>query len=465
MATLAARPDSTDEGRPRDDAGARTASPLPPGWPAPPGASAFRGPAGDFVRAVDPHTEADPVALLVQYLLYFGAIVGRGPFVRAEDTRHGFNEFAVLVGDTAKGRKGTSGKRVHGLFEPFDVTWALKRTVRGLSSGEGLIWHVRDAEDPRTMAPQPSTGKKRAAPPPDPGVDDKRLLVLDGEFASTLRVLERDGNTLSPVLRTSWDGDPLSILTKNWPAISTDAHVSLIGHVTREEVVRYLDRTEMANGFANRILWTAVRRSKILPEGGSLTEEALRPLREELGAKIAWAQGVGELSRGAEMRALWAEVYPRLSEPVPGLVGHILARSEAHVLRLTGLYALLDGSTVMERAHLEAALALWAYCERSARYIFGEALGDPLADELLDQLRQRVEGLSRTEIRDLFSRHGQRSRVDRALQSLRDAGLARKEMRPTAGRPEERWYALVASTASSPTGGGTPDAGPAGSVA
>ena len=37
------------------------------------------------------------------------------------------------------------------------------------------------------------------------------------------------------------------------PARATDAHISIIGHITREEARRELTETESANGFGNRI--------------------------------------------------------------------------------------------------------------------------------------------------------------------------------------------------------------------
>ena len=41
---------------------------LAPGWPEPPGPAAFIGLAGTVVGAVDPHTEANRVAVLVSVL-------------------------------------------------------------------------------------------------------------------------------------------------------------------------------------------------------------------------------------------------------------------------------------------------------------------------------------------------------------------------------------------------------------
>jgi hypothetical protein len=103
-------------------------------------------------------------------------------------------------------------------------------------------------------------------------VSDKRLLIVETEFASVLKVNARDGNTLSPILRQAWDSGNLRILTKNSPARATNAHISIIGHITKEELLRFITDTELANGLANRFLWVLVRRSKILPEGGGTPE-------------------------------------------------------------------------------------------------------------------------------------------------------------------------------------------------
>src|SRR5207247_3820982 len=106
----------------------------------------------------------------------------------------------------------------------------------------------------------------------DQGVTDKRLLTYEPEFASTLKVAGRDGNTLSARIRLAFDLGDIGTLTKNSPIKATNAHISLIGHVTKDELLRYLDSTEMANGFANRILWICVQRSKLLPEGGQIVD-------------------------------------------------------------------------------------------------------------------------------------------------------------------------------------------------
>ena len=52
--------------------------PVPEGWPEPPAPDAYYGLAGDIVGAIAPHTEADPVAVLVQLLVAYGALIGGG---------------------------------------------------------------------------------------------------------------------------------------------------------------------------------------------------------------------------------------------------------------------------------------------------------------------------------------------------------------------------------------------------
>jgi hypothetical protein len=412
-------------------------------WPSPPGEEAYHGLAGVIVKAIEPASEADPVALLVQMLVQFGNIIGRSAYFQVEGDRHHGNEFVVLVGRTSKARKGTSWGRVHRLFRDAEEVWAAERVQSGLSSGEGLIWSVRDPIQKRERVKERGEPVRYEEVEADPGVVDKRLLVYEAEFANVLRQTERQGNTLSTVLRQAWDGADLSTLTKNSPARATGAHVSLVGHVTAEELRRYLTATESANGFGNRHLWVCTDRSKLLPDGGRVDPAVLAELVGEVVESLTFAGTAGEMHLDDEARAVWHEVYGPLSEGRPGLAGALLGRAEAHVRRLALLYALLDRSAVIRAPHLLAALALWDYCERSVLFIFGDTLGDPVADELLRLLRACPNGLTRTDIRDYFQRNASADRIGRALGVLLQHGLARCERQETGGRPTERWFAVT----------------------
>jgi hypothetical protein len=415
---------------------------IPPAeqpWPAPLAEAAFHGIAGRIVRAIEPQSEADPVALLFQLLTGIGNVLGAGSWVRVEDDLHPPRLFVVQVGKTSKARKGTSWGRVRGVLLETVPEWAKDRIASGLSSGEGLIYEVRD---PVTHT---ETDKKTGATHEvvtDHGVTDKRLLVVESELAKALRAMERQGNTLSAVLRDAWDHGNLRTLVKNSPNRVTGAHVSLVGHITEDELRRYLDRTEAANGFANRLLFVCVQRSKLLPRGGGKLDwtDVGRHVRETLGA----AANMGEVLRTAGAWQIWEDRYPTLSADRPGLLGAILGRAEAQVLRLALIYALLDRQKFIDEPHMRAALACWDYAEASARFVFGDSLGDPLADEILRALRERSEGMTRSEIRDLFARNQSSDQIGRALAVLTRGNFAVRNLEATGsrGRPAERWSSV-----------------------
>ncbi len=413
-------------------------------WPKSLDAVAYYGLAGDFVRTIAPHTEADPVALLAEFLVAFGNLIGRGPHFVAEADHHYTNLFAILVGVTAKGRKGSSWGQVRARVRIADTEWA-DRIQSGLSSGEGLIWTVRDPISRREPVKQKGRVTGYAEVEADPGAADKRLLVFEPELASTLRVLGREGNTLSAIIRQAWDSGELRVLTRNSPARATGAHISLIGHITADELRRYLDRTEAGNGFANRFLFLCVKRANVLPEGGALDTVDFAPLLRRLREAVDFARQLGEaeLRRDAAARAWWREVYPELSEGKPGLLGAVTSRAEAQAMRLALVYALLDQSSEIQCPHLEAALSLCRYAEASARFIFGDALGDAVADALLFALRDEPGGMTRTRISAaIFGRNRSSEEIERALTTLSEQGLIRCEAEKTAGRTAQRWYAL-----------------------
>jgi len=416
---------------------------VAPQWPNELKPEAFHGVAGELVETIHPHTEADGAALLVQFLIAFGNVIGRSRYFTAGADQHYPNEFAVLVGATSKGRKGSSWSVIEHVIGMADSGWLNASVQTGLSSGEGLIWAVRDeitAQEPiRTGKERRITGYQTVIK--DEGVTDKRLMVVEAEFAAPLRVSERNGNTLSPVVRQAWDTGRLRVLTKNSPARATGAHISIIGHVTKDELLKYLTDSEAGNGFANRFLWFAVKRSKFLPDGGSLHTVDLAPLLRRLGDAIQFGKTVEEIKRDQEAGELWHEVYPQLSRDRVGLHGAVTSRAEAHTLRLSCLYALLDRSTVVRVPHLAAALELWRYCEDSCRFIFGDALGDLTADTIRAALRRNPNGLTRTEISSLFDRHKPADQVTRALELLRSQKMAEFRSSMTKGRPEERWFA------------------------
>jgi hypothetical protein len=413
--------------------------PLPPkllsiaqSWPEPADEAAFRGLAVEFVSLVEPHSEADPIALLSQFLVGFGNIIGRSAHFQVEGDKHFTNLFVALVGPTSKARKGSALSQVKRLLKMVDPNWAGACELSGLSSGEGLVWAVRDQIFSKD-------GEKVL----DVGVEDKRLFVIEPEIAQQLKLMTTASNILSTILRQAWDSGDLRTATKNAPGQATGAHVSLIGHITQQELLRCLTETETANGFANRFIWLAVRRSKPLPEGGNLDDDAFTKLVKKLKATVKWARTIKRMHRSKKAKELWANVYPKLSEGKAGLLGAVISRAEAQVVRLSVIYALLDKSSTIQTQHLRAALALWDYAERSATFIFGDSLGDPVADEILRALQVNTQGLTRTEISKLFAGHQKSAEISRALVVLAQSGLVSYKPEQTGGRPDQRWFVLT----------------------
>lgn len=393
------------------------------------GEGAFHGIAGEIVRAIEPNTEADPAAMLVQLLAAFGFLAGRCAYFLADGTLHFPNLFVVIVGETAKSRKGTSWSRVRSLVESLR-SWPRERVMTGLSSGEGLIAQLDDS------------------------ASDKRLLVVQTEFGSVLQVMTRSGNTLSDVLRDAWDGTDLRVMTRTNPLSATGVHVSVVGHITSDELMQRVDQTDLWNGFANRFLWCCASRARLLPHGGTPKSSVIRPLARRLEEAAKWARRLRAKQIGWDRAAAkaWERVYGQLAKATPGLLGAIVSRAEAQVVRLALIYALLDKSDEIRRDHLEAALAVWNYCESSTRFIFGELLGDPVANKTLAALRTARSGMTRTEINRLFLHHRSKPQLDRALATLQSSELAEKKVSGTGGRPVERWFAVSERPKALPNG-------------
>ena len=394
-------------------------------------AAAFHGLAGTIIQKIEPHTEADPAAMLVQLLIASGNCVGRRPFFRVEETPHFANEFAAIVGQSTKARKGTGFNRIAGMLERADPNWHRDCHASGLVSGEGIIHNVRDD----------MPGKKEGETVP--GVTDKRLLVVEEELGGTLSAAARLENTLTATLRSAWDGKDLRTLAKNCPARATAPHISLIGHITFDELKKKLRGDSISNGFANRFLWIFSARAQVLPHGGTLRIEQLSAEVEKLRRAVERASSMAELTRDAEASEAWATAYTSwLSVERPGIVGEVTSRMEAHAVRLSLIYAVLDGSPVIRLAHLKAAFAICKYAIRSAEVCFGGLSADASAIAAALDARKPDE-LPRSAItKEIFKGHITTERLESALAELESAGLAIRRIERTNGAPRELWRSV-----------------------
>lgn len=426
-----------------------------PAWPPDLAPEAFYGIGGDIAQALAPETEADPVALLLNFLVVFGNVIGRSPHCHILTSRHGTNLFAALVGLTGEGSKGTSWDPIRWIFHRAFPEYVDERIVGGVASGEGLISFVRDRRERRAQVKDKKTGRMTMefeTIVEDEGVQDKRCLILEAEMSGLLKIMNRPGNVLSEQLRQAWDRGDLHNLSKNSPIRATGAHISLLGHITPHALKTHLTEAEAANGFANRFLWMLVRRSQYLPEGGVLPY--LNTYISNIYKIVEEAsEGYREITKSEETKRIWAAVYPDLRRAEPGLVGELIARRAPIVTRLALTYCAADGLRTMLPEHLFAALAVWQRSETSVRVLFGGATGDSVADALYAAMKARPEGATRTDLHAALGRNRAVSEIDRGLAVLSETARARAHrQKGEGGREVEVWVPLAAAP-----GAGTPE--------
>jgi hypothetical protein len=92
--------------------------------------------------------------------------------------------------------------------------------------------------------------------------------------------------------------------------------------------------------------------------------------------------------------------------------------------------------------HLEAALTLWDYCSYSATSLFGDSVGDSVADRIREALQVAPEGLTREQIRKLFNGHVSSAFIGQALEKLSSLGVATSRFLPGRGRSTILWSAI-----------------------
>lgn len=401
-------------------------------FPAPMASEAFDGLAGKLIDVMEPGSECNRENLLMQLLVSLGNLLGHRPFKRQAGSHH-LVEFVAVVGDTSEGRKGSGLSMVNDLLYVIDPSWR-KCRVNGIQSGQAIVHSVRD---PR------SQGGKQV----DDGVSDKRLFLVETELSRLFTLSKTSaGISISPLLREVWDCPYLlRNAGKHSPDTATDAHINVLGHVTREELKDVMSRVECENGLGNRFLWVAAKRIRKIPIPKWINWKAdhLELLRE-LALVISFADprrnitikddGTVELEIASSLdesvrtafefsvpgARLWDEFYdgPLCVRP-EGLYGKLISRPEAHVLRLSMLYAVLDRSHEIEEKHVRSAMAVWRYCRDSVKWCFSKTAGDWRADKILSALTRRPEGMTRSEISDEVFQHNTPSEdIGSALQVL-----------------------------------------------
>lgn len=392
--------------------------------------TAMHGTAGRIVQMIAPHTEADPAALLAQLLAAFGCAIGTDPHIVVGNQLHHARVWPLIVGRTNEGAKGTSLGAVLAVLRTGLPWFTGDFFNAGLSSAEGLIEQVRDPSD---GDPEDKNY--------DPGVEDKRLIVVETEYRSVMERGRREGNSLSPVLRQAWDDGDLRTMTRKANALrATGAHIVIIAHITPREFQGTLADRDLAGGSVNRMLICLSRRSRLHSRFGNIPDDVLA----EAGSLIAGAYGAaqahaGKLDFTSQFWARWDVLYRELNRDRPdSWATDATARGVAHVLRLSMIYALMDAEKntrlLIDAPHLEAAKALWDYADHSARWLFSthelEQQGSQ-ASGLVAFIRDAgAAGRTRTDIyRGYFKSNVKASEIDAQLTPIVHNGVVVEEKR------------------------------------
>lgn len=379
---------------------------------------AYHGLTGEFVRLYDPYTEADPAAVAFCWLASVGCWYTPRFYIKGGNTHHTPKIWPLITGDTSTGAKGTAIAVTRGFWLQFDKQFLLRCTANGLSTGEGLIKAVRDAN-----------GDDPEAPGFDEGVNDKRLWVDAPEFASVLERSRRDGNSLSATLREAYDWGVLQTMTSGSPLRATDTHIVIVPQITPSELVSKLTATDVANGLANRFMTVCSKMSKLLPEGNDPPDDLLHGFGGRLNAARSAVERVAcgrdwELRRTDPARKLWDEEYHRRfaerADQPESPVKSLLARWHANAARMSVIYALLDGRLEVDEDHVRAALAAWDYVEASTRFVFGSEAGDRDLGRLLEYIDAAGNlGRTRSAISaELFQRNKTKKELDLLIDKL-----------------------------------------------
>jgi len=406
----------------------------------------------EVVEAATRSSEAHPVAVAANVLALFCCAIGRTAFQRIGDAVIHARPFMLVVGKSGKARKGTAehtprevARRADALLRKRHRTDDRLRThTGGLSSGEGVGWAIRDPREPDEK------GKGG-----DLGVHDKRLLVIESEFANVLAQTKREGNILSATIRNLWDGRDIEPMTKTSQLTSTRPHVVLVGHITGHELREKSTENDAANGLLNRFVMLHVHRPKLVPLPESTPADVLDALAERLADAVDFATGADphgnntrEVTLGHEAREVWCEMYPQITRDREGLTGSLMARAEVYCRMLAMVFCLIDRRDVIEPCDLLSAQAWVDYWRESIDFVWREAESQFELDDFTKQVLEQVAARPGVKLSDLQD-HWNRKRiadVKASLETLLNLAPPLIEMRRDAsggGRPAHRYHPVT----------------------
>ncbi|WP_158102238.1 DUF3987 domain-containing protein [Streptomyces cacaoi] len=353
----------------------------------------------------------------------------------AEPFEQPINLWFLVMGETGEGRKGTAHSAAEQMLRHVDENFWKRHLTPSLSSGEGLIYAVRDGMDEEEIERREASDKPGKI---DYGVHDKRLLVISTEFATIMA--KGQGGTLGPVLRDAWDGKDLAILTMD-SHYATAPHITLIGQVTPEEFAARLRPGELAGGTYNRLLPTFVHKVRDLPwpERPEGHKEQLLKFAARFRDAVTFGRTGCEVRFSRAAKDFYTgSIYPEYvnSSGDSEVMKQFTTRRLPYLVRVAAAYALVEQHERVEVEDLVAAKSVVDYAIESARYVLSKhqvakthsrQADKPRIDieddaqKLIEELRRNQseggEGINRTELYALFGWRRNKREIDEILQA------------------------------------------------
>ena len=413
---------------------------------------------GLIARAGSENSEANPFAIALHAMTFMGCCLGRTVHLQIGDTIHYPVIFGLHVGRSGRGRKGDALSLVRKLHKSIvgkSEAVAPGLHTGGLSTREGLIYLIHDG----------FVDGRNEVPP----VEDKRLWIIEPEFANVLLQTRREGNTLSPALRELFDSNSLKPATKGNRIGVAEPHVVLSAGITPTELTSGIPVRELLNGFANRIVMISAERLQVIPFPEPTPVAVIEHLGDRITEVIEFANkrctkntDSFQLTLSNSARNLYQDLYTGelAAQLVDERVMTLLERRAPVLLRIAMIFATADLASEIEECHLNAAAAWTRYWADSVDYIFASNRGDNCPDEI-SLLAERItkfllarEDASRTELTvDCFGGHVAKPKLDQAITQLLNSSppsiVLTVVARPGGpGSPTKR-YRLVAKHAKS----------------
>ncbi|QTN29603.1 DUF3987 domain-containing protein [Rhodoferax sp. AJA081-3] len=378
---------------------------------------------GDVARAGSEGTEANPYAIAANFMAYLSCAIGRGPYLPIGNTWHHARLYILHIGRSGRGRKGDAVSLVNRLdtaLRQLRETAAPPIHRGGLSSREGLVSLFHDGY---------KNGKLEV-----PAIQDKRLWVVESEFANVLHQGRREGNTLSAALRDCWDGVSLKPATKSNRLYASHPHLCLSGAISPSELLSLMRARELTNGFANRFLMIWAERERIVPFPQATPQDAVDALAARILSVLEFVQAerVNErdhlpVTLTAQAQSIYSQLYrgELIDDSAGEHVTAVLERRAPMLLRLAMIFALCDLQTRIDVQHIQAAMGWIRHGVESAKFVFLKATDaadtirtNAAVKKIVEFLRLKGQSTRWQITSECFQGHASKAIIDAAIERL-----------------------------------------------